>query len=202
MRASFDEEKLLRRASGIAARELRGGGEARGKRAEVFLGGLTCQGGVCRFDSVDALCPRIYELCDSYGLAVPMLQFLCGAALGAGEDCIVCRNPLRPAELQHLLLPARGLAFITTGEGLRYAGKPYRRLRVDAMAEEKLTCAEKAHLRLIRRVRRALEEAVASLARAKRGHDALEAIYRPCVDLDAVNALCETEIARLTAYLP
>ena len=82
------------------------------------------------------------------------------------------------------------------------SGTIIRRLRVDAMAEEKLTCAEKAHLRLIRRVRRALEEAVASLARAKRGHDALEAIYRPCVDFDAVNALCETEIARLTAYLP
>lgn len=78
--------------------------------------------------------------------------------------------------MQHLLLPARGLAFITTGEGLRYEGKPYRRLRVDAMAEEKLTRAEKAHLRLIRRVRRALE-AVASLARAKRGHDALEAFF-------------------------
>lgn len=62
--------------------------------------------------------------------------------------------------------------------GLRYEGKPYRRLRVDAMAEEKLTRAEKAHLRLIRRVRRALEEeAVASLARAKRGHDALEAFF-------------------------
>lgn len=200
--AHFDGEKLLRRTSGIAARELRGRGAARGRTAEVFLGGLTCQGLVCRFDSVDALCPRVYELCDSYGLAAPTLRFLRGAALDAGEDCIVCRDPLRPAEVQHLLLPSRGLAFITTGEGLRYEGKPYRRLRVDAMAEEKLTRAEKAHLRLIRRVRRMLEEeAVASLARAKRGHDALEALYRPCVDFDAVDALCDAEIARLTAYL-
>ena len=101
----------------------------------------------------------------------------------------------------HLLIPARGLAFVTTGEGVRYEGKPYRRLRVDAMAEEKLTRAEKAHLRFIRRVRRALEEeAVASLKRAKRGHDALEALYRPCVDFDAVGALCDAEIARIGAY--
>ena len=79
---------------------------------------------------------------------------------------------------------------------MRYEGKPYRRLRVDAMAEEKLTRAEKAHLRFIRRVRRALEEeAVASLKRAKRGHDALEALYQPCVDFDAVDALCDAEIA-------
>ena len=67
--------------------------------------------------------------------------------------------------------------------------------------EEKLTHAEKAHLRFIRRVRRALEEeAVASLKRAKRGHDALEALYRPCVDFDAVGALCDAEIARIGAY--
>lgn len=201
VRAHFDEEKLLRRAAGIAARELKGGGEMRGRAADVFLGGLTCQGKVCRFDSVDALCPRVYELCDSYGLAAPVLRLLRDAALEAGEDVLACRDPLRPAEIAHLLIPARGLAFVTTGEGVRYEGKPYRRLRVDAMAEEKLTRAEKAHLRFIRRVRRALEEeAVASLKRAKRGHDALEALYRPCVDFDAVGALCDAEIARIGAY--
>ena len=188
--AHFDEEKLLK-----------GGGETRGRAADVFLGGLTCQGKVCRFDSVDALCPRVYELCDSYGLAAPVLRRLRDAALEAGEDILTCRDPLRPAEIAHLLIPARGLAFVTTGEGVRYEGKPYRRLRVDAMAEEKLTRAEKAHLRFIRRVRRALEEeAVASLKRAKRGHDALEALYRPCVDFDAVGALCDAEIARIGAY--
>ena len=53
----------------------------------------------------------------------------------------------------------------------------------------------------MRRVAAALEEvAVASLKRAKRGHDALEALYRPCVDFDAVGALCDAEIARIGAY--
>ena len=63
VRTHFDEEKLLRRAAGIAARELKGRGETRGRAADVFLGGLTCQGGVCHFDSVDALCPRVYVCC-------------------------------------------------------------------------------------------------------------------------------------------
>ena len=199
--ALTDAYRASYRAAGIAARELKGGGETQGRAADVFLGGLTCQGRVCRFDSVDALCPRVYELCDSYGLAAPVLRRLRDAALEAGEDVLACRDPLRPAEIAHLLIPARGLAFVTTGEGVRYEGKPYRRLRVDAMAEEKLTRAEKAHLRFIRRVRRALEEeAVASLKRAKRGHDALEALYRPCVDFDAVGALCDAEIARIGAY--
>ena len=75
------------------------------------------------------------------------------------------------------------------------------RAAAPAKGKRKLTRAEKAHLRFIRRVRRALEEeAVASLKRAKRGHDALEALYRPCVDFDAVGALCDAEIARIGAY--
>ena len=76
-----------------------------------------------------------------------------------------------------------------------------KKTREAAGNRRKLTRAEKAHLRFIRRVRRALEEeAVASLKRAKRGHDALEALYRPCVDFDAVGALCDAEIARIGAY--
>lgn len=91
--AHFDEEKLLRRAAGITARELKGRGEARGRAADVFLGGLTCQGKVCRFDSVDVLCPRVYELCDSYGLAAPVLRRLRDAALEAGEDILAWPRP-------------------------------------------------------------------------------------------------------------
>ena len=76
-----------------------------------------------------------------------------------------------------------------------------KKTREAAGNRRKLTRAEKAHLRFIRRVRRALEEeAVASLKRAKRGHDALEALYQPCVDFDAVGALCDAEIARIGAY--
>lgn len=193
-------EKLLRRAAGIAARELRGGGEGGGRSVCAFLGGVTCAGVLCRFDTVDALCPRVYELCDSYGLAEPMLRFLQSAAEAAGEDVIECRDPSRPAHLQHLLLPQRGLAFITTGRERPYTGKPYRRLRVDAAAEEGLARSEKARLRFLWRVRRALaEEAVETLGRAKEKHDALEEMYRPLIDFSGVEELCARETARLTA---
>lgn len=201
VRADFDVEKLLRRATGIAARELRGRGEHAGRTADVFLGGPTCQGVVCRFDSVDALCPRVYELCDSYGLAVPALRLLHESAVEAGLDVLVGRDPLRPELPSHLMIPARGVAFVTTGEGVRYEGKPYRRLRIDALAEEPLTRAQRAHLRFLRRIRRALEEeAVGALARAKRGHDALEAAYRPCVDFSVAEALCRVETERIAGY--
>lgn len=199
--AAMDFDKLMRRANGIAARELRGRAERMGRTDYAFLGGLTHQGELCRFDTVDALCGRVYELADNYGLAAPMLEALRGAAVAAGCDVLACPNPDRPRELQHLLIPSRGVAFVTSTARLPYPGKAYRRLRLDAMAESKLTRAQKAKLRFTGRIERALaEEAVEALRRAKASHDALEAAYNPCVDFDGVYALAGAEAKRLLSY--
>lgn len=201
VRAAFDEEKLLRRAAGIAARELKGRGAGSGRTAHVFLGALTSQGALEHFETAQTLCPRIYELCDGYGLAAPLLHLLHRAALDAGEDTLLCPDPLFPSRPLHLLIPSRGIAFLSCDAKASPTAKPYRRLRIDAMAEGTLTSAQKARARFLRRLRRELEEeAVTALAHAGRGHDALEALYRPCVDFAAVDALCKRELARLCAY--
>ncbi len=198
LHAQLDTAKLSRRVNGILARELRGKGQGSGRIDRVFLGGVTHLGDICRFDTVDALCPRVYALCDSAGLGARMLEAACTAARERGFDVIACPDPDRPRELQHLLIPERGLSFITTNVRMPYEGKPYRRLRLDAMAEEKLTRAQKAKLRFTRRVEDALhDEAVEALGRAKRAHDALEAVYHPCVHFDGVDSLADEEIAML-----
>ena len=66
------------------------------------------------------------------------------------------------------------------------------------MAEAGLTRAERAKLRLLGRILAQLRGgAVEALSRAKREHDALEALYNPCVDFDGVYALAEHEAERL-----
>ena len=198
MRVHMDFEKLERRVRGIAARELRRKNGSAGSVDYAFLGGMTHKGDLCRFDTVDALCPRVYELCDSAGLANGVLQALCTAAVECGERVLACRNPDRPAELQHLLLPQCGLAFVTSNERIQYEGRAYRRLRLDAMAEDTLKRAEKAKLRFLRRVERELRaEAVENLAAAKRAHDALERVYHPFVDFSGVCDLAHEEAQRL-----
>ena len=80
-------------------------------------------------------------------------------------------------------------------DGVKYAEGAYG---VDAMAEEKLTRAQKAKLRFTRRVEASLlDEAVGALSDAKKAHDALENAYHPCVDFEGVTALAEREINRL-----
>ena len=182
----------------MLARELRGEGGGSGRVDRAFLGGVTHRGEICRFDTVEALCPRIYAIIDSAGLGNEMLETVVQAAQAKHFDIIACPNPDRPRELHHVLIPEKGLAFITTNARNPYDGKPYRRLRLDAMAEEKLTRAQKAKLRFTRRVEASLlDEAVGALSDAKKAHDALENAYHPCVDFEGVTALAEREINRL-----
>lgn len=127
-----------------------------------------------------------------------MLETVVQAAQAKHFDIIACPNPDRPRELHHVLIPEKGLAFITTNARNPYDGKPYRRLRLDAMAEEKLTRAQKAKLRFTHRVEASLlDEAVSALSDAKKAHDALESAYHPCVDFEGATALAEKEIKRL-----
>lgn len=196
--AAMDFDKLARRMDGVIRRELRGKAERSGRVDCAFLGGVTHKGELCRFDSIDALCPRVYELVDDYGLAARALERVRDAAVTAGCDVLACPNPDRPRELQHVLIPSHGLAFVTSTTRLPYTGEAYRRLRVDAMAA--LSRAEKSKLRFTGRIERALrEEAVEALGRAKAEHDALEAAYNPCVDFDGVYALAAAEAKRLLA---
>ena len=187
LRASFDLAKFLRRAEGIAARELRGKGSG-GAEAGVFFDALSCKGTLHLAPAAAESYERVYALDDSALLAAPALALLKERALAAGERVLVGYDVLQPDVPHHLFIPARGLAFLTDGESA------YRRVRLDAAAESALCRGEKAHLRLLRRLCRELEqEAVKALGAAKEAHDALEERYHPYVDFAAVGALAQRE---------
>ena len=195
---TFDREKLERRTAGIIARELRRRGGERGRTARRFLGSITHRGYVWRFDSVEALCPRVYELDDSWELAGEALAVLHGAASEKGWDTIACCAPEDPSRLEHLLIPGLGLAFVTSRPNMAYGKKPFRRVRVDAMAQPE----GRARLRFQARMAALLRgEGTAALKEAKAGHDALEAVYNPYVDFDGVRTLAALEAGRLLSYL-
>lgn len=184
-------EKIRKRAKGIIAREIpkRGPG---GEVTERFLSAISCKGQVCLFETADTLCKRIYELADSYGLAHVLLEELLGAAVERGHRAVVCADPMAPRRLQHLLLPDLGVGFVTSSPAAPYPGSPYRRVRLDAMADQELLRRHRARVRFTRKVAAALvEEGTQTLARGKELHDQLEAVYNPHVDFDRVHAVAE-----------
>lgn len=196
------EAKIAKRAKGILSREAKKAGRAPGKARQRFLGGITWQGIVCNFDTADTLCPRIYELADTYGLGHILLTHLAAGIMAAGYDVTVCPSPMYPDRMEHLLVPALGLGFVTSTPALTYGKRPYRRIRMDAMADQDVLKRCRPRLRFSRKVSAALmEEAVESLAQAKAMHDDLEALYNPHVDFQRVYQMADAIIAELSARI-
>lgn len=186
------EQKIAKRAKGILGREIRGQGGGSGRVTRRFLGAVTHQGVLTYYDTADALCRRVYILEDSFGLAHSLLNFLLSHAAAAGFDAIACPSPLFPDRLEHVLIPELSLAFLSAAPSTVCPKRPYRRIRLDAMADPDLLRDNKARLRFSRKVSDALTgEAVDSLAQAKAMHDQLEALYNPFVDFARVYRIAD-----------
>lgn len=198
VRKGFNSERLEHRIKGIINREFRAKGDQRGKTTRRFLGSITHKGYIWRYDSVDVFCSRVYEFADTWELAGPALMRLHIAAIEKGWDTIVCPSPEDTSRIEHLLIPGLSLAFVTSCPGMDYGKKPYRRIRLDAMAETEGRSRLRFQTRMVALLR---EEAVDALKEAKRNHDALEAVYNPYVDFDGVRAQAALEAGRLLSYL-
>ena len=139
------------------------------------------------WDSVTAQADRVYELAGEYGLAHHMLAPILTAALAAGHDAVACPDPMAPERLAHLIFPDLSLAFVTSTQEVPWPHRAYRRLRLDAMADQDAYRINRPRLRFAKRVAAALlDEGVADLAQAKEAHDRLEKLYNPYVDFDGV----------------
>lgn len=190
------EVRLAKRVRGIIARELKGNGSG-GEVSQRFLGAVSCAGQTVLWETVDAQSRRVYALEDSFGLAHTMLAPILAAASARDFAVTACPDPLAPDRLAHLLIPELELAFVSSTPERPYPGRPYRRIRLDAMAEETYR-KFRSRVRFAKKVSAALkEEAIAALGQAKARHDTLEALYNPHVDFDGVYALADRLAARI-----
>ena len=198
----YDHEKLSRRTSGIIAREIGRQGSGTGNVLRRYLGGVTHKGLLWRFDTVDALADRVYELLDTSGIGHHLMAAVQTAATERGYDVIACLDPDRPDRLQHLMIPELRLAFVTSAPGMEYPGTPYRRIHLDALLDQKHCRQNKARCRFYRRMHGLLlEEGLEGLQAAKASHDALEKVYNGSVDFGGVYALAEREWDRIAGWL-
>ena len=181
-------QKLSKRAGGIIGRELKKSGTGCGQAEQRFLSAVTHKGAFTLWETVEAQAGRVYELADGYGLAHDLLNPILTAGLAAGHRVIACPDPMAPDRLAHLIFPELSLAFVTSTAEEPWPHHPYRRLRLDSMADSDVYRANRPRLRFTRRVAAALlEEGVSGLAQAKAAHDRLERLYNPYVNFDAVN---------------
>ncbi len=179
-------EKIQRRVRGIIRREMHPGQGL--SLRKCFLSAVTPQGVRQEFETVRAQCSRVYELQDNFGQAHDMLSAILQAAIQARQDILVGYDPMGPAgRLEHILLPALDLAFVTSTDERPYDGERYRRVRLDACLPPETLKAKRGWLRFLRKTVDSLtQDAVRSLKAAKDCHDRLEALLNPHVDFEGV----------------
>lgn len=182
--------KIRKRAAGVIRRELpRGSGGAVTRR---FLDGVTCQGEIFLQETVKALCPKVFELSDSYGLSGVFLEEILAAASERGQDAVVCLDPMAPERPRHVLLPNLGVGFVTVSPEKAEKMKPFRRIRLDAMLSGEVLRTNKNRLKFSHKVAQSLvAEGIENLAKAKALHDELESLYNPHVDFEGVYQVAE-----------
>ena len=134
-----------------------------------FLSAISCEGELCLEETVNLLCKQNYWL---RGGSAVLEQAAAWAERKAGH-VIRCPRPLRPDQLEAVLLPAQGIA-------LRRAPAP-----ITVPAGERASS------------RAALLEGVEELRAAKALHDKLEAVYKPYMDFDALTAYTEETVQSL-----
>lgn len=193
---------VQKRTRGIIAREIgnskKNGGT--GRVTKRFLSALTYQGYQTRYDTAESHAERIYHLDNTMGLAHDMLTGITAAAVEAGYDCITCPAPLNPERLEHLIIPALSLAFVSSTQLASYEKPSYRHIRLDAIADGENLRAQKQKIRFSKKIFNLLiSEAVTILGDAKTLHDELEEMYNPHVDFDGVYALAEEHLQKLLA---
>ena len=140
------------------------------KKERCFLSAISCRG-VLRLDEAEQkLCKQKYFL-RGHGV---LEQTAILAEKKTGR-LILCPRPLRPDQLEAVLLPKWGLAFMRAPAALRVP--------------------QGEHLQS----ERALAAGIAELREAKALHDKLEAIYRPYMDFEALTAYTGHYIEKLFA---
>ena len=136
-----------------------------------FLSAISCQGLLFLSETLNMLCKQVHTL--RGGSAV--LEEAAALARKKGGHVILCPRPLRPGQLEAVLLPEHATAFLRAPAALMVP------------RGERLLSGE------------ALGAAIEELAAAKALHDRLEAVYRPYMDFDALTGFTEAYAERLFA---
>jgi len=191
-RSLLPGEGIEKRAAGLLRQLPRGGG---GQVRRRFLEGVTPKGYLTLTQTLSQF-PTVIALRDSCGLSEDLLQRLLAGALDRGLTVYACHDPLEPERLTHLLLPEAGVAFA------RIAGAPdfpvTRSIRAESGLDREGLRRNRGRLRLLKTLEEGLiADAAGHLAAAHALHDRMEELYRPYLDIPALEQAYPTLLARI-----
>ena len=172
-----DSAKAVRAAARVASREFGTKSTHVGKEIRRFLSAITPQGELVFYETLQALCPRIYAIEDEYGaVSRVFMQEIRRKALEAGLDIITCACPLFPHDkVEHILIPSIGVGFTASNTWHKADFPVYRRIHSARFTDTERIKSKRQLLSFNRRASKELiTEAVAISTEAKKQHDFME----------------------------
>lgn len=194
MRACLDEDKLVAFAERLIQEEVSPCEHPYLKRR--FLTAMTPHGLQTLWETVQALCPRLFVIVDEEGAAAAQLmQILLHKT--AMTDRIACPSPLFPERrLNALLLPRMGTAFLASDARCTVDFPVYRRIHASRFYLSDDDRQKRSFCR--RTADEMLRGAADAMAEAALAHKQLERIIGAATDWDAVTAMGERLIAAVS----
>ncbi len=195
--AATDEEKVRRLARRIADQEFPEHGN--GRITHRFLSAVTPEGLIVFYETLQALCPRIYSIEDDHGAASALLlSELARQAEKRGIEGIVCPCPLFPEDgPEHLLFPSIGVGLTTSNSFHKVDFPVYRRIHATRFANTEQLRAKRQVVSFNRRAAgELLLQAQALAAEAKAVHDRMELFSAEAMNWELANKLGDALIQR------
>lgn len=193
-----DSLKLENYAARLSKREFptKGG---QGRETLRFLTAVTPDGVTNLFDSVTAAYPRVFVIEDEYGIGKILVSKLRSAALTAGYDVVSCNCSLFPDEKpEHLLIPERATAFLTSSHYHRYTGPAFRHIHMRRFLDSDLIRLRRPRISFNRRASRQLiDESVLLLSDARASYDMIQSCYMEATDSAALTSRADEMLRRL-----
>lgn len=189
----FNGEHFAQRADGIIRREAKNK-HIRGKLHRRFIDSIAADGVITLWDTVSQLAQKIYVIDDRFGLASGFMSNLESGFFSKGYEVYSCLSPFDISNIRHIIIPELNLAFVTSDELSQYKGEIFRKIHISSCIDKKALKAVRKKVRLYEKLAdQMLEDAVSSFANARLAHIELENIYRPYLNIDALNKLASTE---------
>ncbi|MEG1943123.1 MAG: hypothetical protein RR049_04835, partial [Angelakisella sp.] len=188
--AATDHQKVTRLAASIAEREFPHEVGLRGTERVRFVSGITNNGMLTFEDTIAAVAPRRYILEDNWGAASSLLlSTLRRLALERGLSVITCCCPLFPfTKIDHLLIPALGLGFVTHGKLHPITLGGERTIHARRFTDMEKLKSKKHRMSFLQRAAvNMLEQATLLIGEAKRSHDLMEILYISAMDFAKVD---------------
>lgn len=189
----MNKSQAVKRRIASAVRRWAAGDKAQGQERECFMSAISCKGRVRLTEDVNKLCKQIYVIGDDGETAAELLEYARWEAAAAGEDVLLCLDPLNPRRLEGIILLEGGLGLFDGG----WQFDKSRGIRLESMRAAQGKEGRRQARHALRLAGEAQALAVERLSEAKSLHDELEAEYGVQMDFAALTEFTKYEVKRV-----